>query len=239
VCSALPVSSIERSRGINSLKKLLTSIRASAAPRQKCTPNPNAMCLLGSRPRSNRRRREPRRPTVLPGAHLVDLRQETRTEPSVRADKAAIYRRWSSKPVVVAAAIAHWREGRGPQQPPDTGTLRGDLDAMVSAIPDYRATDVNTIKVIVAVATAAMHDTVLAAALDDLVLAIPRQLLGSVLDHANRRGEIPAGRDLTLVPDVPLGLHVVRMITGRPIDRAFVQRVLDEMILPLATAPLP
>jgi AcrR family transcriptional regulator len=151
--------------------------------------------------------------------------------------KAAIYRRWSSKAIVVAEALAHWREGRGPQQPPDTGTLRGDLDALVSAVPDYSATDVDTIKVIVAVATAAMHDTVLAAALDDLVLNIPRHILGSVLDQARRRGEIPAGRDLALVPDVALGLHIVRMITGRPIDRVFVRRVLDDVILPLATAP--
>jgi AcrR family transcriptional regulator len=153
--------------------------------------------------------------------------------------KAAIYRRWSSKAVVVAEAIAHWRRASGPEQPPDTGTLRGDLDALVSAIPDYSATDVNTIKVIVAVATAAMHDVVLAAALEDLVLATPRQLLGSVLDQALRRGEIPAGRDLTLVPDIALGLNIVRMITGRPIDRVFVRRVLDDVILPLATAPPP
>jgi AcrR family transcriptional regulator len=150
--------------------------------------------------------------------------------------KAAIYRRWSSKAVVVAEAIAHWRRERGPEPSPDTGTLRGDLDALVSAVPDYSETDIDTIKVIVGVATAAMHDAVLAAALDDLVLATPRHVLGSVLDRAVRRGEIPASRDLTLVPDVALGLHIVRMITGRPIDRLFVRRVLDDVILPLATA---
>jgi AcrR family transcriptional regulator len=152
--------------------------------------------------------------------------------------KAAIYRRWSSKAVVVAEAIAHWRRGRGPDLPPDTGTLRGDLDELVSAVPDYSETDVNTIKVIVGVATAAMRDAVLAAAIDDLVLVTPRHVLGTVLDRAVRRGEIPAGRDLSMVPDVALGLNIVRMITGRPIDRLFVRRVLDDVILPLATAPL-
>jgi AcrR family transcriptional regulator len=151
--------------------------------------------------------------------------------------KAAIYRRWSSKAVVVAEAIAHWRRGRGPAQAPDTGTLRGDLDALVSAVPDYSDTEVNTIKVIMAVATASMRDPVLAAALDDLVLSTPRHILGAVLEQARRRGEIPPGRDLTLVPDVALGLHMVRMITGRPIDRDFVRSVLDDVILPLATAP--
>jgi hypothetical protein len=30
---------------------------------------------------------------------------------------------------------------------------------------------------------------------------------------------------------------VLRVITGRPIDRVWVRRVLEEVILPLATAP--
>jgi AcrR family transcriptional regulator len=153
--------------------------------------------------------------------------------------KAAIYRRWSSKAVVVAEAIAHWRRGRGPDRAPDTGTLRGDLDALVAAVPEYSETEVSTIKVIVGVATAAMRDAVLAAAIDELVLAVPRRILGSVLDQARRRGEIPADRDLSLAPDVALGLNLLRMITGRPIDPVFVRRVLDDVILPLATAPRP
>jgi hypothetical protein len=138
---------------------------------------------------------------------------------------------------VVAEAIAHWRRGRGPAEPPNTGTLRGDIGALVSAVPDYDESDLNTIKVIVGVATAAMNDPVLAAALDDLVLSTPRQITRSVLDHALARGEIPSGRDLSLVPDVAMGLNVLRVITGRPIDRVWVRRVLEEVILPLATAP--
>lgn len=150
--------------------------------------------------------------------------------------KAAIYRRWSSKAGVVAEAIAHWRRGHGPDQAPNTGTLQGDLDALVSAVPDYSDTEVNTIKVIIAVATAAMYDPILATALEDHVLSIPRQILGTVLDQARRRGEIRSGRDLATVPDVALGLHIVRVISGRPIDRAFVRSVLDDVILPLVTA---
>ena len=151
--------------------------------------------------------------------------------------KAAIYRRWSSKAAVVAEAIAHWRRGRGPAEPPNTGSLSGDIRALVSAVPDYDESDLNTIKVIVGVATAAMNDPVLAAALDDLVLSTPRQITRSVLDHAVARGEIPPGRDLSLVPDVAIGLNVLRVITGRPIDRVWVRRVLEEVVLPLATAP--
>lgn len=151
--------------------------------------------------------------------------------------KAAIYRRWSSKGEVVAQAIAHWRRSLGTAPAPDTGSLQGDLDALVDAVPDYDAKDIDTIRVVVGVATAAMSDPVLSAALDDLVLSVPRQVLRSILDRAVTRGEISSARDLTLLPDAVLGLNILRMISGRPIDRIYVRRVLDDVVLPLATAP--
>ncbi|HEX7323156.1 MAG TPA: TetR/AcrR family transcriptional regulator [Mycobacterium sp.] len=153
--------------------------------------------------------------------------------------KAAIYRRWPSKAVVVADAIAQWRRQLGSVEPPNTGSLRGDIEALVAAVPDLDAADSGTMQVIVGVATAAMHNPILAAALDDLVLATPRHTVRVVLDHAVARGEIPAGRDLSLIPDVALGLNVLRLITRRPIDRVYVRRVLEDVILPLAGAPAP
>jgi AcrR family transcriptional regulator len=152
--------------------------------------------------------------------------------------KAAIYRRWPSKAVVVADAIAHWRRRLGPAEAPNTGSLSGDIEALVAAVPDLNDAQLSMIHVILGVATAAMHNPVLAAALDDLVLAIPRQVVRAVLDHAVNRGEIPAGRDLSLIPDVALGLNVLRVMTGRPIDRVYVRRVLEDVILPLIGAPL-
>ncbi|OBI15002.1 hypothetical protein A5712_29480 [Mycobacterium sp. E2327] len=153
--------------------------------------------------------------------------------------KAAIYRRWPSKEVVVADAIAHWRRRLGPIEPPNTGSLRGDIDALVAATPDLNDADTHMIRVVVGVATAAMHNPVLAAALDDLVLSTPRQVVRAVLDHAVARGEIPADRDLSLIPDVALGLNVLRVITGRPIDRVYVRRMLEDVILPMAGEPAP
>jgi AcrR family transcriptional regulator len=151
--------------------------------------------------------------------------------------KAAIYRRWPSKAVVVADAIAHWRRRLGPIEPPNTGSLRGDIEALIAAVPDLNDAELGAIQVILGVVTAAMHNPVLAAALDDLVLAVPRNIVRVVLDHAVTRGEIPAGRDLSLIPDVALGLNVLRVITGRPIDRVYVRRVLEDVLLPLTGAP--
>jgi AcrR family transcriptional regulator len=152
--------------------------------------------------------------------------------------KAAIYRRWPSKAVVVADAIAHWRRRLGPVEPPDTGSLRGDIEALIAIVPELNDAQLSTIEVIVGVATAAMHNPVLAAALDDLVFSAPRHVVRVILDHAVARGEIPADRDLSLIPDVALGLNVLRVMTGRPVDRVYVRRVLEGVILPLSGAPM-
>ncbi len=153
--------------------------------------------------------------------------------------KAAIYRRWESKAMVVADAIADWRRRLGPVEPPDTGSLRGDIAALVAAVPELNSSDYSTVQVIVGVATASIHDPVLAAALDDLVLATPRRMIGAVLGRAVARGEIPADRDLSLIPDAAMGLNVLRVLTGRPLDRVFARRVLEGVILPLSGAPAP
>jgi len=121
-------------------------------------------------------------------------------------------------------------------EPPNTGSLRGDIEALVAAVPDFDEAALSTVKVIVGAATAAMRYPVLAAALDDLALATPRQIVKAVLDRAVARGEISAGRDLTLIPDALLGLNVLRLMTGRPIDRVYVRRALEGLLLPLATA---
>jgi AcrR family transcriptional regulator len=170
------------------------------------------------------------------GEHGYDRMSMDDIASRARVGKAAIYRRWPSKAAVVADAIAHWRRGLGPVEPPNTGSLRGDIDALVAAVPDFDEAALSTIKVIVGAATAAMHNPVLAAAVDELALSTPRQMVKVVLDHAVARGEIPAGRDLTLIPDALLGLNVLRVMTGRPIDRVYVRRVLEEVVLPLATA---
>jgi AcrR family transcriptional regulator len=153
--------------------------------------------------------------------------------------KAAIYRRWPSKAAVVVGAIIWWREQVSTSAAPDTGSLRGDVEALIAAVPEFDDDDRSTIGVILGVATAASHDPALAAALQRHALARPRQALTEMLDRAVARGEIPPGRDLTLVPDVLLGLNMLRLVTGKPVDRAFIRQAFEKILLPLVTAPVP
>jgi hypothetical protein len=63
---------------------------------------------------------------------------------------------------------------------------------------------------------------------------MPRRALREVFDRGVRRGEIPPDRDLSLVPDMIFGLNFLRSVTGKPLDRAFIRRVFDDVVLPLA-----
>ena len=120
---------------------------------------------------------------------------------------------------MVAAAIGWWRAQLATSEVPDTGTLRGDIEALIVMVPDFGDAERQTISVILGAATAASRDPALAAALDEHVLGRSREVLGCVLARAVARGEIPPGRDLTLVPDVLLGLNALRLVTGRPAGR--------------------
>jgi AcrR family transcriptional regulator len=150
------------------------------------------------------------------------------------AGKGALYRRWPSKAALVVDAVVAWRHEFAPLSIPDTGSLRGDVEAVIANLP---TTDVGQVALIVGLATAASRDPELRAALSEHVLERPRRAIREMLDRAVERGEIPRDRVLDLVPDVIIGLNALRVLTGEDADRAFFRRVFDEVIYPLATGP--
>src|SRR5258708_21844544 len=48
--------------------------------------------------------------------------------------KAAIYRRWSSKAALIADTLIYWRPDLLTNDAPDTGSLAGDIDALVERV---------------------------------------------------------------------------------------------------------
>lgn len=203
--------------------------------------------LLQERSRSREsesRRLDPARDTAILQATLDGLAEYGYDRLSVdqiaaraHVGKAAIYRRWRSKAEIAVAAIEWRREALEPLTAPDTGTLRGDLEALLLSIPTSGEAYRSAAGHVLDLATAATRDASLADALDRHVLARPRQVVAAVLAHAVARGEIPTDRDLSLVPDVVMGLNMVRMASGKPLDRAFMARVFAEVVLPLLSFP--
>ena len=148
------------------------------------------------------------------------------------AGKGALYRRWPSKAELVVDAIVAWRMARSPVDIPDTGSLRGDFDAALGAMPDVDESDGAMFGVLLGLLTAASRDPELTAALDANLLEVPRSAIRDVLERAVRRGEIEPDRDLSLIADMVIGLNLLRIVAGRPIDREFFRRVLDDLVLP-------
>lgn len=148
------------------------------------------------------------------------------------AGKGALYRRWPSKAELVVDAIVAWRLARSPVDIPDTGSLRGDFDAALGAMPDMDESDDAMFGVLLGLLTAASRDSELTAALDANLLEVPRSAIRDVLERAVRRGEIEPGRDFSLIADMVIGLNLLRIVAGQPIDREFFRRVLDDLVLP-------
>ena len=153
-----------------------------------------------------------------------------------RAGKAALYRRWSSKAELVVDALALHHSAL---LEPDTGSLLGDLEALLEqgqpAQDDYLGTSI-----VAGLATACGRDPGLARALNDRFLETGHRVLRLVLERAVARGEVPRGRDLEFIIEIIPALFFSRVLTsGRPPDQVFAHRIVHEVIYPLATAPLP
>ena len=153
-----------------------------------------------------------------------------------RAGKAALYRRWSSKAELVVDALA-FQHSTLPE--PDTGTLLGDLDALLA---NRQPTDEDCFgtSVVAGLATACGRDPDLARALHGRFLETGYVVLRHILERAVERGEVPRGRDLGFIIEIIPALFFSRVLTsGMPPDSAFARRIVHEVIYPLAISPLP
>lgn len=150
--------------------------------------------------------------------------------------KAAIYRRWSSKAALMTDALVYWRPDLLTDEAPDTGSLVGDLDALVERAK--RNDDaLITYGLVLRVALEAAHDPELATALNDLILFKGRRMLSTILAKAAGRGEISASRDWSLIPDVLTAMSLLRIVSGQTVDAEFVRHVIDTLILPAIGKP--
>ena len=150
--------------------------------------------------------------------------------------KAAIYRRWSSKAALITDALVYWRPDLLSNDAPDTGSLLGDLDALVERAK-RNDTDLVTNDLVLRVALEAAHDPEMATALDDLMFVRGRRTVTTILAQAAQRGEIPANRDWSLAADVILALGLLRVIRGQTVDADFVRQVIETLILPAVREP--
>ncbi|WP_447006020.1 TetR/AcrR family transcriptional regulator [Saccharothrix isguenensis] len=147
-----------------------------------------------------------------------------------RAGKATIYRRWESKLDLVIDTCTRLAQQNLAE--PDTGSLAGDLREFLSAFAAFLSGPIG--KAAQALVGELPHEPELATAFRDTFLIAQRDVLRRILDRAAERGE--------LRPDAPRGMAVEiagaaliyrLMLTGDPLDLPFVDRVVDQVLLPL------
>ena len=145
--------------------------------------------------------------------------------------KAAIYRRWSSKAALMTDVLVYWRPDLRTDDAPDTGSLTGDLEALIDRAVRNDNTLITT-DLVLRVAVEAARDPQLATAFDNLLLMRGRRIVSAILARAAARGEIAADRDWSLVADVLTAMSLLRVLNGQSADADFLRQVIDTLVLP-------
>ena len=149
-----------------------------------------------------------------------------------QAGKATVYRRWSSKSELVVEAIACLKKNDiDLEHVPDTGTLRGDLVAMIR--PHTIEDGEKKLQVMAGITSMLARNPELVDAVTAAIVE-PRAALNRMLmRRAIDRGEIAADTDLdTLAMIMPSMSSYRVLILQKPVDREFLLSLIDGVLLP-------
>ncbi|MBB5808071.1 AcrR family transcriptional regulator [Saccharothrix ecbatanensis] len=147
-----------------------------------------------------------------------------------RAGKATIYRRWESKLDLVIDTCTQLAQRNLAE--PDTGSLAGDLREFLSAFAAFLSGPIG--KAAQALVGELPHEPELATAFRDTFLIAQRDVLRRILDRADERGELRANAPRGMAVEIAGAALIYRlMLTGDPLDLPFVDRVVDQVLLPL------
>jgi AcrR family transcriptional regulator len=149
---------------------------------------------------------------------------------ATRSSKATLYRQWGSKSALVVEALRCVGETK--PDLPDTGSLRGDLLAMVGHSKHEKHEHDSDL--IAAIMHAVRHDAELSEAVRSQILEPGRENIRSVVRRAVERGEVAAdcpGLDFVdYVFIAPVVLH--HLLEGDEPSTDFLRRYIEGALLP-------
>ena len=198
-----------------------------------------ALLTTAEMPRPSRggRPRDPSRDGVIRAAILrllADVGYGALTMDAVASEagvgKATIYRRWRTKQDLVVDTISDLN--RDQASPPDTGSLEGDVRAMLQALlgivsgPSGAAT--------LSLLSTVAHEPALAAAFRRGPLVEWRKAFEAAWSRAQERGEVSADSSGALISEATSGPIVQRwLLTGESVDESYVEEIMQRIALPL------
>ncbi|MEV0740014.1 TetR/AcrR family transcriptional regulator [Streptomyces sp. NPDC050549] len=152
-----------------------------------------------------------------------------------RSSKATLYRQWGGKAELVAKAVRHSKPGRPTDV--DTGTLRGDMHAMVAREDDCRIEQNSALMRGLAMATHNNPD--LLQAFRELLVEPEMEEFRVVMQRAVDRGEVRADCPaLDFVVHMMIGAFATRtVIEDLPPTKAYLTSYIDAVVLPALGAP--
>lgn len=149
-----------------------------------------------------------------------------------KAGKATLYRRWPSKNDLVIDAVACMKSaGLDLSKLPDTGTLRGDLIAMIH--PPSIADAEKKLRIMAGVVSMLTRSPELADAAREAIIEPRASATRALLRRAVERGEISADCDIDTLALVSPSMVAFRVLMlRRPVDREFLESLIDSVVLP-------
>lgn len=141
--------------------------------------------------------------------------------------KTTLYRRWGSREELVLEAMLE-RAGAHITVP-DTGSLRDDLTELARTAAANAATP-EVAAMARAIAAEAPYDSRLAAA-NHRFWTARLELDGAIVERAIARGDIAADTNPRTVIEAVIGpIHLRLLLTGEPIDRTFLDQIIDIVV---------
>lgn len=126
--------------------------------------------------------------------------------------QASIYRRWASRDALALDACLHFSAASLPL--PDTGSLRGDLEALLRALAAMLQTPAGA-----ALLTLAQSADPAVAAARGRFWAERFAAAGAIFSRAAARGEVPPVADPQLLLELLIApLYLRLLVTGEPLD---------------------
>jgi len=154
-----------------------------------------------------------------------------------KAGKATLYRRWASKDELVIDAVACMKkESLEFDKLPDTGTLRGDLVAMIR--PHSIEDGEKKLQIMAGLMSMINSNPALAETAHQAIIEPRARVNRFFMQRAIDRGEIPADADIETLAVLSQAMGSYRtLMLRKPIDREYILSIIDGVILPVLGLP--
>ncbi|MEX5634632.1 TetR/AcrR family transcriptional regulator [Parafrankia sp. FMc2] len=186
----------------------------------------------GGRPRDESRDHTIRQAALeLLAEHGYDGVTMDRVATRAKAGKATIYRRWPSKIALVMDALTQFTEQT--MQVPDAGSLRNEMVTFLLSFVELAGSEQG--RIMAEMVSEMPRNPELRSAVRERMWSQRRSSSESIVNRGIARGEISPEADPALLIELGTALILQRLlITGDPVDRPFIEHIVDDLIMPYA-----